>query len=124
MDSENGERGEAPDFDFAYLDNYTSGDAELQKEVLQLFFGQIESLVEKLEPRGGHKDWHAGAHAIKGSARGVGLHHVGDLCEQMEKLKDVDAAVRGASLAELKAALGRAKVAVAVQYDGIFDTRV
>ncbi len=108
------------DFDFAYFDTYTSGDEALQREVLQLFFGQIDGLLEDLDPDSGAKDWHAGAHAIKGGARGIGLGVVADLCQEMEEQKDGDTATRRTALEDLKAALDKAAQNVAGRYEGIF----
>lgn len=113
--------GSSADFDFAYFDAYTSGDEALQREVLQLFFGQVDSLLERLDPAGSREDWQAGAHAIKGGARGVGLGVVGDLCQQMEDMKDEDAGARRAALETLKEALTRAMQSVVRQYDGLFE---
>lgn len=113
-----GEGGDA--FDFAYFDQYTSGDEALQREVLQLFFGQVVGLVADLDPEGSDQDWRAGAHAIKGGARGVGLIVVGDLCQHMESMKEPGAAVRKAVLADLKRALKTARESVTEHYEGIF----
>lgn len=109
-------------FDFAYFDTYTSGDEALQREVLQLFFGQIDSLVAALDPDGSNEDWRAGAHAIKGGSQGVGFVVVGELCQHMERMKDEDAATRRSAIADLTEALRNAKESVAAQYAGIFDT--
>lgn len=108
-------------FDFAYFDQYTSGDKALQREVLQLFFGQIVSLVAVLDPDGSNEDWRAGAHAIKGGARGTGMTVVGDLCQHMEKMTDESAAIRKSVLADLDGALKAARLSVAARYEGIFD---
>lgn len=108
------------DFDFEYFDAYTSGDDALQREVLLLFFGQIPELLEKFGPSGTSNDWRATAHAIKGSARGVGLKRIGDLCEAMEKQADEPDAHKQTSLAQLQAALAAAQTSVEAQYAGIF----
>ena len=114
-----GEGGKA--FDFAYFDQYTSGDEALQREVLQLFFGQIVTLVAALDPDGSNEDWRAGAHAIKGGARGTGLTVVADLCQYMEKMTDESATLRKSVLADLDEALKAARNSVATRYQGIFD---
>ena len=113
-----GDGGDA--FDFAYFDQYTSGDEALQREVLQLFFGQVVGLVADLDPEGGDQDWRAGAHAIKGGARGLGLNVVGDLCQHMENMKDPGAGERQAALTDLESALKAARENVAAHYKGIF----
>lgn len=109
-------------FDFAFFDQYTSGDEALQREVLQLFFGQVVGLVADLDPEGSDQDWRAGAHAIKGGARGLGLNAVGDLCQHMENMKDPGAGERQAALTDLETALKAARQSVAAHYEGIFDT--
>ena len=111
------------DFDFEYFDVYTSGDEALQREVLILFFGQIPGLLEKLGPDGTADDWTAAAHAIKGSARGVGLKHIGDLCEAMEKQADVQGEQKQTSLAQVQEAVAAARASVEAQYAGIFGDK-
>lgn len=111
------------DFDFEYFDGYTSGDESLQREVLQLFFGQIPGMLEKLGPDGSLGEWQATAHAIKGSARGLGLKTVGDLCEAMEKQPDETVTGKQAALMQLEAALAAARASVEGRYAGIFDDK-
>lgn len=116
-----GKTGGSADFDFAYFDNYTSGDEALQREVLQLFFGQVDGLAKDLDPDGNAEDWRAGAHAIKGGARGTGLAAVAELCQQMETADDENPATRRASLESLMEGLDRARQGVEAQYQGIFE---
>lgn len=115
------------DFDFEYFDAYTSGDDALQREVLNLFFEQIPGLLAKFSPDGSVHDstgdWQATAHAIKGSARGIGLGRVGDLCEAMEKQVNGPEAEKRAALTRLQEALAAARASVTAQYTGIFEDK-
>lgn len=117
----------SPDFDFEYFDAYTSGDDALQREVLNLFFAQIPGLLEKFGPEGASggssSDWQATAHAIKGSARGVGLKRIGDLCEAMEKQAEEAEAAKHTALTQLREALAAARASIAAQYAGIFEDK-
>lgn len=111
------------DFDFEYFDVYTSGDEALQREVLILFFDQIPGLLGKFGPDGTADDWRAAAHAIKGSARGIGLKLIGDLSEAMEKHAEEPDAEKQTALARLQEALAAARASVEDQYGGIFEDK-
>lgn len=111
------------DFDYEYFDRYTSGDEALQREVLLLFFGQVPGLLEKFRPDVAAGDWQAAAHAIKGSARGVGLNVIGDICEAMEKLGNEPPAGKQTALTQLQAALATARACVEGHYAGIFQSK-
>ncbi len=113
----------SPDFDFEYFNAYTSGDDALQREVLSLFFDQIPGLIEKFGPDGSSHDWQATAHAIKGSARGVGLKRIGDLCEAMERQADAADAAKHTALTQVQEALAAARASIAAQYEGIFEDK-
>ena len=109
------------DFDFEYFDGYTSGDDPLQREVLQLFFGQVSSLLEKFIEGAAPDVWQTTAHAIKGSARGVGMGVVAGLAEQMEGEAAHPEEARQATLNQLNEAFASARSAVEGRYSGIFS---
>jgi HPt (histidine-containing phosphotransfer) domain-containing protein len=109
------------DFDFEYFDGYTSGDDALQREVLQLFFGQISSLLDKFSEGAAPDVWQSTAHAIKGSAHGVGMSAVADLAEHMEGEAAHPEETRQATLERLATAVATARSAVEGQYSGIFS---
>jgi HPt (histidine-containing phosphotransfer) domain-containing protein len=69
--------------DWAHLDRMTLGDGKLAREVLALFDRQAEILVERMRKVEGDT-LHALAHALKGSARGIGAHDVADACAELE----------------------------------------
>lgn len=110
-----------PDFDFEYFNGYTSGDDALQREVLQLFFGQISLLLEKFIEGAAPDVWQSAAHAIKGSARGVGMGVVADLADHMEGEAAHPEETRQATLERLAAAVAAARSAVEGRYSGIFS---
>ena len=61
-----------------HLAKYPMGDAEVECKVLQLFIGQIPSLISQLRAAASEKDWYISAHTLKGTARAVGAHTLGD----------------------------------------------
>ncbi|WP_029029632.1 Hpt domain-containing protein [Salinarimonas rosea] len=75
---------DTPLLDRAHLDAQTFGDADLAREVLGLFEGQLDRLppliAEAREP-GARID---AAHTLKGSARGVGAFRVAACAEACE----------------------------------------
>ncbi|TNE37471.1 MAG: hypothetical protein EP347_07775 [Alphaproteobacteria bacterium] len=72
--------------DLEFLSANTMADEELQREVLHLFFQQSAVLLEGLSQLDDDRSWYQAAHALKGSARGVGLLPLGLLAEQAETL--------------------------------------
>lgn len=94
--------------DRAHFSHMTGGDLPLQREILELFRGQVEGWIERLVP-GEH--WRDAAHTLKGSARGIGLTVLAEVCEAAEASDDELAAIT-----RLRAALQDALVAVA-SYD-------
>ena len=71
--------------DHDHLAKYTMGDAELEYEVLQLFIEQLPRLIAQLRAASTEKDWYVAAHTLKGSARAVGAHALGDLAADAEE---------------------------------------
>jgi len=108
-----------PVFDYDYFNRYTSEDEALQREVLALFFGQIESMVEGLDPHSGAEDWKAAAHAIKGSARGLGMGKLGRHCEHLEDIMSDASAAKAAEKAILVTEVEAVHVEVAGRYPGL-----
>ena len=75
--------------DRAHLARYTMGDAELEKEILQLFFTHSAvQLGQLLEAVGNPALWRDATHGLKGSARGIGAWALGDAAEAAERDKD------------------------------------
>jgi HPt (histidine-containing phosphotransfer) domain-containing protein len=92
----------SPVFDRAHFDRMTGGDKTLQAEVKALFLAQLDGLTAKL----GEDDWRVAAHTLKGSARGIGLFALAEICEVAEASGAVDART------QIEAALARAVAAL------------
>ncbi len=91
-------------FDTQYFSEATAGDVALQREVADLFRGQVPSWRERLsdaEPRA-RSD---AAHTIKGSARGMGLYALAIACEAAESRHGADLEAIDGVLAALDEAL-------------------
>lgn len=68
--------------DFAYLEGFAAGDADVVCEVLTLFQRQAPVWIAGLadDP----PDWPDVVHTIKGAARGIGANRLGDICAEAE----------------------------------------
>lgn len=107
-------------FDHDYLKNYTAEDEGLQREVLALFFEQIQSLLDRMDLEGDAEEFHGAAHAIKGSARGLGLVRLGDEAARLEAMKGASSEEMAAAKALLEEEIARAREAVAGCYPDLF----
>jgi len=76
----------AEPIDRSYLARITLGNTVLEREVLELFAGQLPVYVEQLRAADNQKDWKFAAHTIKGSALAVGAHKLADLAHMAECL--------------------------------------
>jgi HPt (histidine-containing phosphotransfer) domain-containing protein len=72
--------------DMKHLGRYTLGDTSLEREVLDLFAGQIPMTIAALKGASTEKDWQTAAHTLKGSGRAVGAWRLADLALQAEKV--------------------------------------
>lgn len=73
--------------DLDHLARYTGGERQLNAEILQLFDGQISSMVAEMDAiiaSGDVTRWREVAHTIKGAARGVGAFPMGDAAAKAE----------------------------------------
>jgi HPt (histidine-containing phosphotransfer) domain-containing protein len=70
--------------DFAYLEGFAAGDAQVVEEVLALFREQAALWSKLLDP--GLEGWRDAVHTMKGAARGVGAFALGDACEKVEEV--------------------------------------
>ncbi|MDP3175534.1 MAG: Hpt domain-containing protein [Phenylobacterium sp.] len=68
--------------DFAYLESFAAGDAQVVDEVLALFREQAAIWSSMLNPAS--EGWRDAVHTVKGAARGVGAFALGDACEAAE----------------------------------------
>jgi HPt (histidine-containing phosphotransfer) domain-containing protein len=76
--------------DRSYLARFTLGNRALEREVLELFAGQMPRYVEQLHAAVSAKEWVLAAHTIKGSALAVGARRLASLAQMAERL-DVEA---------------------------------
>ena len=97
--------------DRAALDVQTGGDAELAREVLDLFAGQCRSILPRLADAAAAPERRADlAHTLKGSAAGVGAERVRALADAAEaRLRADDGPV---PLDDLAAAVAAALVEI------------
>lgn len=70
--------------DLVHLSRQTLGDRALEEEVLGLFLRQIDKVAERLA-RADDAERRRIAHALVGSARGVGAFAVADCAAEIEK---------------------------------------
>lgn len=82
---ERGERLQLDPVDLKHLRRYTLGDAALEREVLDLFFGQLPATLSALSNARTPQDWKVAAHTLKGSGRAVGAWRIARLAEQAER---------------------------------------
>lgn len=71
--------------DLKHLARYTMGDKALEKEILELFLGQLPQTIEALSSAATERDWRIAAHTLKGSGRAVGAWRVARLAEYAER---------------------------------------
>jgi HPt (histidine-containing phosphotransfer) domain-containing protein len=72
--------------DRRYLARFTLGNKALEREVLELFAGQMPRYVEQLHAAASAKEWALAAHTIKGSALAVGARRLASLAQMAERL--------------------------------------
>ena len=75
--------------DLKHLRRFTLGDRALEKEVLELFLGQLPETIASLRGAATEKDWRIAAHTLKGSGRAVGAWRIARLAEQAERMLGV-----------------------------------
>lgn len=88
--------------DCAHFIHMTGGDLALQREIIELFRGQVSDWRNRLSPAQG---WRDTAHTLKGSARGIGLEALAEVCHEIETMPNTEAAT---ATAMLRAALDEA----------------
>jgi HPt (histidine-containing phosphotransfer) domain-containing protein len=91
--------------DYAYLARFTLGNADLEREVLELFAAQTPLYVDRLREAASARSWKETAHTIKGSALAVGARHLAAVAQLAERLDvEADAAARERAAAAVAAA--------------------
>jgi len=92
--------------DRAHFGDMTGDDLPLQREIIELFRAQVDGWMALLAPG---DDWRGAAHTLKGSARGIGLDALAEVCHAVETMANDEEA---AATALLRAALAEALVAI------------
>jgi HPt (histidine-containing phosphotransfer) domain-containing protein len=96
--------------DLKHLARYTMGDKLLEKEILELFIGQLPQTIEALSQAATDREWRIAAHTLKGSGRAVGAWNVAQLAEQAEREMTLANAARCAeTVARIKEAAAEAR---------------
>lgn len=93
--------------DRAHFDHMTGGDRALQLEIIDLLRAQAPQLDEEFSSASA--GWRAGAHTLKGSARGIGLATLALACEAAEAAPSSSSAE---ALEHLRAELAEALAAL------------
>lgn len=93
--------------DLAHLSAQAAGDKALMQQVLGLFLDHAETVLAALAASQDVKSWHDHAHALKGSAKGVGCWAVADAALSAEQ-RPLDPA----TIPPLQAAFAEARVAI------------
>ncbi len=91
--------------DLEHLAKYTGGEKGLNEEILQLFDGQVTSMVAELNALLASRDakrWREIAHTIKGAARGVGAFEMGEAAAKAEPVDPADGAHAKAAIEKLE----------------------
>ena len=84
-------------FDRPHLIRYTLDNAELEREIIGLFVGQLPSIVAMLEQANSPDAWKMATHTLKGSAAAVGawgIHASAVYLEDLGYLHDFDVKVK------------------------------
>ena len=71
-------------FDLSHLQQYTSGDSGLERELLDLFLRQMPVIVTQVREAQTVYEWKFAFHTLKGSARAIGANAIGDLADALE----------------------------------------
>jgi hypothetical protein len=98
--------GQGEAIDRAHLRQMTFSDAVLEREVLGLFDKQAASMLE-LIPVAKAEALPALAHAVKGSARGIGAWRVAEAAATLEAAPQGNRAALTGALVEVRAAISR-----------------
>jgi len=72
--------------DRRYLARFTLDNTDLEREVLELFAGQMPLYLTQLRASATAKAWKEAAHTIKGSAAAVGAFRLARMAELAEKI--------------------------------------
>lgn len=71
-------------FDIEHFERQTFGDANLQREIMQLFMAQVEDTLKALATPMTSTSWRFLTHTLKGAAAAVGAIRLADIAGQWE----------------------------------------
>lgn len=111
-------RFDTPVLDRAVLDANTMSDADLQRELFDLYFrgasSQLDTMTAALSAADA-QSWRAAAHALKGTAKTLGLLRLAAFTEEMEA-RSAASGPSALTQARLKAAAAHVAEAKAAAY--------
>lgn len=91
--------------DLDHLARFTGGDVTVEREILSIFLEQAELWLRAMEPEAEPESFRSAAHTIKGAARGVGAHRLGDVAAVAENLgADATPVARSVAAGDVRAA--------------------
>ena len=92
--------------DLDHLAQYTSGDRALEAELFELFLTNGRAYLTAMSSAGDAAAWCEAAHALKGSARGIGAKIVAQISAEAEAVTEMPVSgERDRMLAALQGAL-------------------
>lgn len=95
--------------DLECLTHNTVGDADVARDVLQIFRDQAVGWLDTMRTTTDLTVWKETAHTMKGASRGVGAAELGDLAEEAERLGALGGPAHEELLARLDVAIARAR---------------
>lgn len=99
--------------DLQHLRRYTLGMADLEREILGLFLGELPKSRAALLAAETGSAWHMAAHTLKGSALAIGASRLALAGAQAEKTDCTDGAARTAVMAKVGAAIAEVEGEIA-----------
>jgi HPt (histidine-containing phosphotransfer) domain-containing protein len=109
----------ATPIDMSHLARYTGGDRTLNTEILRLFNGQLNTMVDQLLTVLAQRDvrkWREVTHTLKGAARGVGAFGVGEAAAAAEPIDPAQSQDRAIQVIEVLRVEGEAVQAFIEEY--------
>jgi HPt (histidine-containing phosphotransfer) domain-containing protein len=103
-------------FDIVLLRRYSFEDPELERELIELFRGQLPLLVSQLAEAKGQSDWHLAAHTLKGSARSIGAPALAELALELEQIGYQENPVRAKLASQVEAAVKEFETAIEAHF--------
>ncbi len=102
------------EIDFEHIKQYLGDDVELTKEVFGLFKNQVEMWSRGMRADADDSSWTAIMHSLKGSARAVGAHNLGELCAKGEEMAGEKGGIetREAHIHEVKFSIEQALIEI------------